>query len=73
MNTLYNQVKHDQWRADDIAMPVIARFGTGGGNTPLIVETLVFDEGQITCPTNGNVPTWGGAVTLCPGMQDEQS
>lgn len=24
----------------------------------MIVETLVFDESQITSPTNGNVPRW---------------
>ena len=27
---------------------------------PIVVETLVFDEGQITCPTNGLNPQWGG-------------
>ena len=26
----------------------------------MIVQTLVFDEGQITCPTNGLNPKWGG-------------
>lgn len=29
------------------------------GGEALIVETLVFDEGQITCPTNGLNPQWG--------------
>ena len=38
----------------------------------MIVDTLVFDEGQITSKQNGNHPTWGGAATLCPGPQDEQ-
>ena len=32
----------------------------GGGSETLIVDTLVFDEGQITCPTNGLNPKWGG-------------
>lgn len=32
----------------------------GGGSEVLIVDTLVFDEGQITCPTNGLNPQWGG-------------
>lgn len=27
---------------------------------PIVIDTLVFDEGQITCPTNGLHPTWGG-------------
>ena len=30
---------------------------------PVIVETLVFDEGQITCPTNGLNPKWGGVLS----------
>lgn len=36
-----------------------------GGSEVLIVETLVFDEGQITCPTNGLNPQWGG---LCHSL-----
>jgi len=97
MKKLYNQVNRDQWAESEIAMPVIARYGTWGGNmpivlesnqnhataketevcpslpasmglgggyVPMIVETLVFDEGQITCPTNGLKPKWGGAVPL---------
>lgn len=30
-----------------------------GGNVPIVVEALCFDEGQITCPTNGLNPQWG--------------
>jgi len=26
----------------------------------LVIDTLVFDESQITSPINGNVPRWGG-------------
>jgi hypothetical protein len=26
------------------------------------VETLVFNDTQITSPTNGNNPTWGGVL-----------
>ena len=33
-----------------------------GGNVPIVVDTLVFDEGQITSPQNGNIPTWGGVL-----------
>ena len=36
--------------------------GEGGNNLPMIVDTLIFDESQITCPTNGLNPKWGGAV-----------
>lgn len=35
----------------------------GTRQVPIVVETLVFDEGQITSPVNGNVPVWG-AVPL---------
>lgn len=47
----------------------------GGDSTKanLVVETLVFDEGQITCPLNGNVPTWGGNATRCQGTPEGQS
>lgn len=41
-----------------------ASCGQGGGET-LILETLVFDEGQITCPTNGIHPKWNG---MCHGL-----
>ena len=37
---LYNQVKRDQWREDEYCMPVIARYGTGGNNSPIV---LVYD------------------------------
>ena len=29
-----------------------------------MIETLVFDESQITCPTNGLNPKWGGGMPL---------
>lgn len=35
----------------------------GGGSEVLVVETLVFDEMQITSKINGNNPTWGGYAT----------
>lgn len=34
--------------------------GNGGGNIPIILDTLIFDESQITCPTNGLNPKRGG-------------
>ena len=39
----------------------------GGGSEMLIVDTLVFDEGQITCPTNGLNPQWGGQCHALSG------
>lgn len=35
-----------------------ASMGMGGGYVPMVVDTLIFDESQITSPYNGNVPKW---------------
>lgn len=41
----------------EVAQPI--RSHDGGDTTPkVIVDTLVFDESGITCPTNGNKPRW---------------
>ena len=45
----------------------LAELLAGGGSEVLIVETLVFDEGQITCPTNGLNPKWGGCCHALSG------
>lgn len=37
MKKLYNQVTRSELRESEYAMPVIARYGTGGGNMPLVV------------------------------------
>ena len=39
----------------------------GGGSEVLIIQTLVFDAGQITSPTNGNKPKWGGCCHSLSG------
>lgn len=49
----------------EISPTIEAGGGEGGNNVPMIVETLVFDESQITSKQNGNRPTWGGAATHC--------
>lgn len=33
-----------------------------GGNVPIVVDTLVFDNSQITSKLNYSHPTWGGAM-----------
>ena len=38
MKKLYNQVTRSEWRESEIAMPVIARYGTGGGNVPIVLQ-----------------------------------
>lgn len=34
MKKLFNQVRRDQWTENDVSMPVIARYGTGGATHP---------------------------------------
>lgn len=41
---LYNFVKRDQLAESEICMPIIARYGTGGGNTPLVLM-----EKEVVC------------------------
>ena len=38
--------------------------------TMKIVDTLAFDEAQITSPINGNNPQWGGVATLFQKIAD---
>ena len=44
----------------EVCTTLPASMGLGGGYVPMIVDTMVFDEGQITCPTNGLNPQWNG-------------
>lgn len=36
--TLFNKALNDLWVESDVSMSIISRFGTGGGNTPIILE-----------------------------------
>lgn len=65
--------RHAYEEYEDVCGTLDARMGTGGGNVPMVVETLCFDEGQITCPTNGLNPQWGGAATPYPATPEELS
>lgn len=38
MKILFNKAKNDQWDESEVAMSVIARFGTGGNNMPIVVD-----------------------------------
>lgn len=42
----------------DVSPTLEAGAGEGGNNLPMLVDTLVFDESQITSPVNGNKPGW---------------
>ena len=37
----------------------------------MIVDTLIFDAAQVTCPTHGLNPRWGGCVTHSRKKPDE--
>ena len=56
----YTQKRYADYTADETSV-TLRESGAdyGGGSEVLIVDTLVFDEGQITCPTNGLHPRWG--------------
>lgn len=59
--------RHGYFCYGDICGTLTGKMGTGGGNIPIAVETLVFDEGQITCPTNGAKPEWNEACHSLSG------
>lgn len=46
MKKLYNKAKNDLWVEQDVCMSVIARYGTGGGNVPIMVETSAISIGN---------------------------
>lgn len=59
---LFNKTRNDQWELDETVMTVTARFGTGGCNTPLILEvkdgTISNGNGTGECRDNeGGCPT----------------
>lgn len=63
--TTFNQISQSAgYKEDDVSVNLTVCGGSngGGGSEVLVVETLVFDEGQITCPTNGLNPQWGGGL-----------
>ena len=58
-----NQI-HARAEETEVSPCLPASMGLGGGYVPMIVDTLVFDAAQITSPTNGNIPQWGGVLPL---------
>ena len=56
MKKLYNKYRHQRYEEQEYAMPVIARYGTGGGNMPIVLEALPFDTTQVTSPRNWSHP-----------------
>ena len=52
---VFNKAKNDIWVETDVCMSIIARFGTGGGNTPIIICPVnsvrnELKEGQYELP-----------------------
>lgn len=37
---LYNKNRNDQFDCEDVCMTITAMFGTGGGNTPIIMQEV---------------------------------
>ena len=70
----YTQTKYGQYEETDQSLTLRSSGADcGGGSEVLIVETLVFDEAQVTSKLNGNRPVWGGAAILYPQeTQDKQ-
>lgn len=69
VQTPFNQISQSAgYKQDETSVNLTVCGGTyGGGSEVLVVETLVFDEGQITCPTNGLNPQWGGCCHALSG------
>jgi DNA (cytosine-5)-methyltransferase 1 len=53
----------------DISSTVRARWGTGGGNAPMVAQPMVWDTTNITSPQNGSNPKPGDpCFTLAKGQ-----
>ena len=59
MILLESNQNHATAKDTEICTTLSASMGMGGGYVPMITDTLVFDESQITSPVNGNRPKWG--------------
>ena len=65
---LYNQVRRYWWREDEYAMPIIARYGTGGGNMPIILESnqnhATAKEAEVCTTLPASMGMGGGYVPM---------
>lgn len=57
---LESNQNHATAKETEICPSLPASMGLGGGYVPMIVDTLVFDNAQITSKLNYSHPTWGG-------------
>jgi len=54
MKKLFNKAKNDLWMEQTVCMSIIARYGTGGGNVPIVLESNqnhARAEDTEICPT----------------------
>ena len=58
MVLLESNQNHATAKETEVCTSLPASMGMGGGYVPMLVDTLVFDESQITSPVNGNHPKW---------------
>ena len=56
---LESNQNHATAKDTEVCTAIPASAGMGGGYVPMVVDTLCFDEAQITCPTCGSRPVWG--------------
>lgn len=70
-NSFYQNTGFGWWSTGDVAETLRVPGGGDSTKANLVVETLIFDESQITSPQNGNKPTWGGAATRSIKAPDE--
>ena len=55
-----NQNNAQVYEDEETCPTLVASMGCGGEYVPMIVDTLVFDNAQITSKLNYSHPTWGG-------------
>ena len=62
MRKTFQNTGHGWWNEGEIAECLRVPGGGDSTKANLVVQTLIFDESQITSRQNGNHPTWGGAA-----------
>ena len=66
MTKAFAKIRFAEYSESSVAETLRACGGDiGGGSETLILDTLVFDGGQITSPTNCSYVEWGG---VCPTL-----
>ena len=71
--TTYTEKRFFKWIEDDVCVTLRNSGASyGGGSEVLIVDTLVFDNAQITSKLNYSHPTWGGNAILSQAQPGKQ-